>query len=337
MDYHQFLQEFLDALGPLSPEERQQISDYYEEFICDGIEQGLSEEEILSRFGSPQEEAARFREENPCSAPGNETAVFTPTGAVQTLDLSAKNVRITLAAAGGPLQIHYRYNPQRVRVENWQEGSVWHFRQSEIKKRWWHLFSFSAPQDELTIFLPPAFDGRLLLQTSNAQIRGKDLPVLKQLQAVTTNASILLENLGATTGLLKTSNATIALSHFSGNTLEIHSSNASIRMADLRADSVSAGTSNGRIAAKKCQIREMSLSSSNGPITFERLEGERFDFTTSNAPITGTICGNAEEYRIQTGTSNAPCNPLSRSAPGQNKTLTAGTSNAGIQISFVGG
>ena len=65
MNRYQFLQEFLDALGPLSEEEKQQISDYYEELICDGLEQGLSEEEVLARFGSPQDEARRFREENP--------------------------------------------------------------------------------------------------------------------------------------------------------------------------------------------------------------------------------------------------------------------------------
>ena len=38
MNRYQFLQEFLDALGPLSEEEKQQISDYYEELICDGLE-----------------------------------------------------------------------------------------------------------------------------------------------------------------------------------------------------------------------------------------------------------------------------------------------------------
>ena len=59
MNRYQFLQEFLDALGPLSEEEKQQISDYYEELICDGLEQGLSEEEVLARFGSPQDEARR--------------------------------------------------------------------------------------------------------------------------------------------------------------------------------------------------------------------------------------------------------------------------------------
>ena len=62
MNRYQFLQEFLDALGPLSEEEKQQISDYYEELICDGLEQGLSEEEVLARFGSPQDEARRFRD-----------------------------------------------------------------------------------------------------------------------------------------------------------------------------------------------------------------------------------------------------------------------------------
>ena len=43
MNRQEFLKQFLSALEPLTPEERSQISEYYEELICDGLEEGLSE------------------------------------------------------------------------------------------------------------------------------------------------------------------------------------------------------------------------------------------------------------------------------------------------------
>ena len=40
MKGQEFLDAFLKALEPLSPAERQQITEYYDEYICDGMEQG---------------------------------------------------------------------------------------------------------------------------------------------------------------------------------------------------------------------------------------------------------------------------------------------------------
>ena len=69
MTIQEYLREFLAQIGPVSDEERQQISDYYQELICEGLERGMSEAEILAAFGSPAEAAARFREE---TAPGKQ-------------------------------------------------------------------------------------------------------------------------------------------------------------------------------------------------------------------------------------------------------------------------
>ena len=63
MKKNEFLEKLLAALEPLSEDERKQILDYCEELFCDGLEQGLSEEECVARFGSPEEAAAQFREE----------------------------------------------------------------------------------------------------------------------------------------------------------------------------------------------------------------------------------------------------------------------------------
>lgn len=355
MNRYQFLQEFLDALGPLSEEEKQQISDYYEELICDGLEQGLSEEEVLARFGSPQDEARRFREENPSPEPNREASLFTPSGPVHTLDLSVKEVRISLVSTEDPqLSIRFLFDPLRAHVESRQENGVWYFRHIPGKKRLREFFGLGGMRSELTVFVPEQFHGTLLLQTRNAKINGESLPALERLEAVTSNSSIRLEKLGADVCRLKTSNAPIHLAGFVGNTLEAHSSNSSltaefvrcasqrwetsnssIRLTDLQAAFLTAATSNGRISANGCQAREISLASSNSSIVFERIEGEKLTICTSNGAITGTVCGDPAEYRTEGRTSNASCNLPVCSAPERSKTLSAITSNGKIQVEFV--
>lgn len=354
MNRQQFLQEFLDALGPLSQEERQQISDYYEELICDGLEQGLSEEEILARFGSPKEEAVRFLAENPIPEPQQESSLYFPTGHINTLDLSAENVRIRIVTAEGiQPQVRFPANPDRDQVESRQEGETWYFRHTLRRKRLLNFFHFRADRSEITVLLPTNFDGNLFIRTKNAKISGEVLPSLTQLTAISSNASIRMEVLKAAECCLKTTNASIHLKDFDGNTLKVETSNASlngesircqqqlwktcngsIKLTSMEASRLSAATSNGGIITNSCRAEELTFTTSNASIAFDGASGSRLRFHTSNASITGTVCGNPDEYRIEARTSNGNCNLPNFWGANQAKLLSAITSNGRIHVDF---
>ena len=359
MTRQQFLQEFLYALEPLSPEERQQISDYYEELICDGLEQGLTEEEVLARFGSPQEEAARFRAENPSSPPPQEPSLYTPRGEIHTLDLSSQCAAVSLIPVeSGPISISFAVNPQRDLVETSEEGGVWTFRHTLRRKRLRHFFGFGLSNLKIQVRVPHSFHGTLLIATSNATVTGEGLPALERLTIHSTNDTIRLNTVEASTCNLETSNASIRVQNYSGQTLHAKSSNgtlegeiircyghhwetsnAAIRLTDAQSLSLTAATSNGRITACACESRELHLVSSNASLILDNIAGDQLTLCTSNGAITGTVRGNPQEYRIEGHTSNASCNLPSDSRPLQNteanKLLSACTSNGKIHVDFV--
>lgn len=355
MNRHQFLEEFLNALGPLSEEERRQIADYYEELICDGLEEGLSEEEVLARFGSPAEAAERFRAENPAAAQDCALAPFTPSGEVRVLDLSAKDVPLRLSSVpDGPLRITFRFDPEKARVQSWQEGDVWFFRHTPLRKRLRDFFGLGGPREEITVLVPESFAGRLRLHTENAKITGESLPALEELTAGTSNTALRLERFGAVSCSLKTSNASVRIAGFSGNDLQVKTTNGTVeanavqcgtqlwesrngpvRLTGLQAASLSAATSNSRVTAADCRAAELSLATSNGSIVLDRVQGDQLRFATSNAAITGTVLGRMEDYRLEGCTSNAPSNLPTLAGADRAKLLTAATSNGRIQIDFI--
>ena len=354
MNRQEFLKQFLSALEPLTPEERSQISEYYEELICDGLEEGLSEEEVLARFGSPEEEAARIREENPREAAASEPFVFSPDGEADTLDCSAKDVSIRLLPFEGEgLQIRFEYDKERAKVESWTEGNVWHFRHTPARKRFRELFGIGLRRGEITVLVPREFSGTLLLRTQNGKISGEQLSPLSRVEAVTTNAGIQFASTSFGTLTITTSNASVRVTDCTGETLKAHTSNgglraqnaafdsqswetsnSSVRMAGIRAIGFSAATSNAGISVSDCEAEQLSLSTSNGSVSVDGVSGDELHIATSNASITGSVRGNPMEYQIYAATSNAPCNLENSADPTRPKKLTARTSNGKINLMF---
>ncbi len=63
MNRDEFLRRLKALLSDMGREELEQVEEYYEELLYDGLEQGYTEEEILKGFGSPEEAARKMREE----------------------------------------------------------------------------------------------------------------------------------------------------------------------------------------------------------------------------------------------------------------------------------
>ena len=65
-----YLKAFLGALEPLSDDERRQLRDYYEEMLCDGLEQGLTESPVVPEALSAAAAAALERIRAACTKAG---------------------------------------------------------------------------------------------------------------------------------------------------------------------------------------------------------------------------------------------------------------------------
>lgn len=64
MTRNKYLKELRSFLGKLPKEDRKRILEFYNELIDDKLEAGQSEEEILGKFGSPEELAKQIFQDN---------------------------------------------------------------------------------------------------------------------------------------------------------------------------------------------------------------------------------------------------------------------------------
>lgn len=175
MNRQNFLNEFLNALEPISEEERVQISEYYEELICDGLEQGLTEDECIAKFGSPEDAASKFREEYTSETPAAEekalapvTALsdsFSPSGEIHTLNLNAANARVNVIPSDDvELSILTTGDNENNTVTSEVTDGVWYFtlsRKRDRKNIFLSLFKgFDNLTSELTVKVRKAFSAR---------------------------------------------------------------------------------------------------------------------------------------------------------------------------------
>ena len=63
MKKEEYLRNLKFQLIDFPGEDLSQIEDFYEELILDGIEQGYTEEEIISKMEAPEEVASKIRAE----------------------------------------------------------------------------------------------------------------------------------------------------------------------------------------------------------------------------------------------------------------------------------
>lgn len=315
MKKEEYLQIFINALEPLSQQERQQLRDYYEEMICDGLEQGLTEEECVAQFGDPLEAAAQFREENggenTSQAPESKIVpTFPPSDGFHTLNLTAEDTRVVVEPRQQPdFRIEFTPDPERDLVESEERDGVWYFRHKIKKRPFRNFFGFFRQNDAvITVQVPVSFSGNLLIHTSNSKIFYHSLPELPQVTLTTSNARIDVENSGAQKLTCKTSNASIFLTGLraqAGSSLEAITSNGKIQGEGLRFDqifcktcnssfsvsqadceSLELHTSNGKIEARDCAVSGLlSLTSSNASLIGEQLRAGKMTFTTSNGGL----------------------------------------------------
>lgn len=200
------------------------------------------------------------------------------------------------------------------------------------------LFKFNVSNgkafEEITLLLPPVFDGDLTVRNSNARVGVEGLFNLSKVDVRTSNASVGLTGLKANEIIAASSNGRVvgdsvecaadlrlATSNGSlktgnvkcGGRLELTTSNGSVEMVDVIADAVHAATSNAAIRV-------------------DHIAAGSYELCTSNGTVSGVMPGKMDDYAISSHTSNGK-NSLPENTFGAIP-FKVRTSNGAIRISF---
>lgn len=322
MKREDFLARLKCELGDITREDIEQIEDFYEELILDGMEQGYTEEEVLARFGSPEDVARQVRREYggmiPYTSKMRQEPGYEASNMVHTVIVDVSNLRINVRTVeNGPIRVLFHPRENSDKVTFTEEKGVFSFvhrTKGLFHLNWLNLF---MDYNLLILEIPRSFGGTLKLKTSNAQIRVSNLSSLSSGEFVSANGKIKAENIKADVLTVRTSNSRLELSGLSGKRLE-------------------AVTNNGPVSAKECSFpEEVVLQTKNGGVSCRNLVGDSIQLQTCNGSVTGTIIGNVNDYAIHSSTMNGSNNLRDTAGESYQKSLTAKTVNGQIHLEFV--
>ncbi|MDO4274761.1 MAG: DUF4097 family beta strand repeat-containing protein [Eubacteriales bacterium] len=353
MGKEEYLRRLLVEISDFTEDEREQIKEYFEEMICDRMENGESEAEILSGLGTPEEAGKRLRSEYEARLVGSpqrskaaqgsfgkeaqsefEAASASKGDGVGTeskfeessqeeqkevfpafIKIQAENTRIMVQRVKkGNVKVLFRPRENVDDVWTSEEGGGYTFVQ-RMKSFW--CFGFWRMADRwITVQIPEDFDGRLELITKNASIQAENLEHLESL-------------------LAETSNAKIILSRITADRIQIKTSNSSVSADEIRGRDFRGKDSNGRIVLERAEFSgTVEVVTSNAPVEVTGLSGSSISLQTSNGAVRGWLTGSMADYNIESKTSNGSNTLPTSMRTGRRKNLKVRTSNGRINLSF---
>lgn len=329
MNQEAFLRELAAGLTKLSEQERAQVLDYYRELICDGVENGKSEEAVIQDFDSPQDIAAQISAEYhaPASAqqsvsgtvppqPIGDMQTYTSRNPVGAVMISAQNLSVQVQPVpDGPVRV--LFSPcDNDRITVTEENGVFTFAHvmQHLLFHWQELLR--GPRSIL-LQLPVSFHGDISVTTCNSKITAESLRGIGSANFTNNNAHISVTNTEC-------------------RTLQLKSSNGSLKLFGVTGEACTAVTNNSRISVENSRFpAQLQLHTSNSSIQVEQSSSDNISMKTANGSISAMLAGDAREYAIHSHTSNGQNNlPTDWSYPGQTKHLSAVTSNARINVKF---
>lgn len=322
MKREEFLNTLFENIPDYTKEEQEEIRQYYEELICDGVEAGLDEEEVISRLESPENIAFSLKKEYKEERKAEVSVVcdssddYTSSQPVAHAVISARDRGIALEPSeDGRVHVHCEKDEIDEIVCYEKEGMFFF---SHRSKRRMHFFGgFSRVDSTIKVQIPESVM-QAELSTTNGGIRISEISKPEMVKAHTTNGGITCNDVRA--------------SH-----VELISSNASVKCEDTKVQTICMESTNGALRLKDVQADEkLAAHTTNGSIHFEEIDAKDIQLKTSNASIKGTLRGKGTEYAIESGTSNgknslpAKWNQSDSAA----KRLSVHTSNANIKVAF---
>ena len=302
MKREEFLNTLFENIPDYTKEEQEEIRQYYEELICDGVEAGLDEEEVISRLESPENIAFSLKKEYKEERKAEVSVVcdssddYTSSQPVAHAVISARDRGIALEPSeDGRVHVHCEKDEIDEIVCYEKEGMFFF---SHRSKRRMHFFGgFSRVDSTIKVQIPES---------------------VMQAELSTTNGGITCNDVRA--------------SH-----VELISSNASVKCEDTKVQTICMESTNGALRLKDVQADEkLAAHTTNGSIHFEEIDAKDIQLKTSNASIKGTLRGKGTEYAIESGTSNGKNSLPSKwnQSDSAAKRLSVHTSNANIKVEF---
>lgn len=202
------------------------------------------------------------------------------------------------------------------------------------------LFKFNVSNgkafEEITLLLPPVFDGDLTVRNSNARVGVEGLFNLSKVDVRTSNASVGLTGLKANEIIAASSNGRVV-----GDSVECAADlKLSTSNSTLRANNVKCGgrlvltTSNGSVEMVDVIADAVHAATSNAAIRVDHIAAGSYELSTSNGSVSGVMPGKMEDYAISSHTSNGK-NSLPENTFGAIP-FKVRTSNGAIRIAFAG-
>lgn len=369
MNRETFLWRLMEGLKALDEDERAQVTEYYQELLMDGVENGKTEEEVVAGFGDPaevarqiltergtlmekeaqfeqeREEHERRRQEYEQQRREHEQRRQEYEQRRQEHEQRRREYEQRASGqpreycARGPVEtVLVQVRDRRVEVRESEDGVV----------RVWF-----APQEGERVEVREANGAFQFVQKASFfNVHGLFFCLNGGQQATvevprgftgtvcvqTTNGRMEAKGLTVPGRLqLVSTNSRIAVSDCALGRLSGKTTNGRVVLEDLTGDACEAATSNGRAEAKNCILTEhLWLESSNGAIHIERVDAQDISLHTSNGSIKGTVAGARENYSAVGKTTNGHCNLHGSGQTGEKK-LRAITTNGGIHIEFEGG
>ncbi len=240
MKREEFLNTLFENIPNYTKEEQEEIRQYYEELICDGVEAGLDEEEVISRLESPENIAFSLKKEYKEERKAEVSVVcdssddYTSSQPVAHAVISARDRGIALEPS--------------------EDGRV-------------HFFGgFSRVDSTIKVQIPESVM-QAEVSTTNGGIRISEISKPEMVKAHTTNGGITCNDVRASHVELISSNASVKCEDTKVQTICMESTNGALRLKDVQADEkLVAHTTNGSIHFEEIDAKDIQLKTSNASI-----------------------------------------------------------------------
>ena len=202
------------------------------------------------------------------------------------------------------------------------------------------LFKFNVSNgkafEEITLLLPPAFDGDVTVRNSNARVGVEGLFNLSKVDVRTSNASVGLTGLKANEIIAAGSNGRVVGDSVEcGADLRLSTSNGSLKAGNVKCGGrMELTTSNGSVEMVDVITDAVHAATSNATIRVDHIAAGSYELCTSNGTVSGVMPGKMDDYAISSHTSNGK-NSLPENTFGAIP-FKVRTSNGAIRIAFAG-
>lgn len=324
MKRDEFYQRIFERLDNYSMEEKKKIREYYEELICDGIEAGVSEDEVIGSLESPEHIAEGLRSEYAGANNKGRTenreihrqwnGHYQSVQPVTRLNVGARDRGLNIQKSVDD-KVHILYEPQDMdEIVCSEKDGVFYFHQST--RRILSFFQIGFIKNFTIVVQVPDSVEILEVSSKNGGIQLENIQPSKIIDAKTTNSGITARN-------LETEEITMS------------TSNARIECQDTKSRDSTFRTSNGKIKLSRVEAaHHLTAASSNAAIAIDMIRADMIDLQSSNGAIKGIIDGDAYEYAIRSKTSNGKNSLPSSFHSDQEKKLFVSTSNSSIKVEF---